>query len=197
MLPVNPESRSLNIPNAISLARICAVPFVIWLIINGQMTAAFWLVLIAAISDAVDGAVAKQFDMETELGAYLDPIADKALLICTYVAMGLEGYIPQWLVIGVVFRDVVIIGGAMSYHMLTDSLSMHPIKISKINTVAQLTLAVEILASEGLGFDFGVFRDVMIFLVAVTTLFSGASYVMIWTKKASQGDVTRAEEDRE
>lgn len=187
----------MNLPNVISLARLCSVPIIIWLIINEQMTAAFWLVLAAGISDAVDGAIAKQFNMETVLGKYLDPIADKALLICTYIALGHEGYVPLWLVIGVVFRDVVIIGGAMSYHILTDSLTMRPIIISKINTAAQLVLAVEILASEGLGFDLDGYRSMMIATVAVTTLLSGASYIIIWTKKASAGEMERAEKEGE
>ena len=187
----------MNLPNAISLARICAVPVIIWLIINDRMTAAFWLVLAAAVSDAADGAIAKQFNMTTELGGYLDPIADKALLVCTYIAMGLQGYLPMWLVIGVVFRDIVIIGGAMSYHILTDSLTMHPIKISKINTAAQLILAVEVLASEGLGYSIDGVRDVLIMVVALTTLLSGASYIMIWTRKAAVGEQERSDKDRE
>jgi cardiolipin synthase len=187
----------VNLPNVISLARLCSVPVIIWLIINDRMAAAFWLVLAAGISDAVDGAIAKQFDMETVLGKYLDPIADKALLICTYIALGHQEYVPQWLVIGVVFRDVLIIGGAMSYHIMTDALTMHPIMISKINTAAQLVLAVEILASEGLGFDLDGYRSMMIIAVAITTFLSGASYIVIWTRKASAGEMARVEKEKE
>ncbi len=170
---------------------------VIWLIINDRMTAAFWLVLVAAISDAADGAIAKHFNQTTELGGYLDPIADKALLVCSYIAMGHQGYLPVWLVIAVVFRDAVIIGGALSYHLMTQSLIMKPIIISKINTAAQLILAVEILASEGLGFEFGVFRDVMIILVAVTTVVSGAVYIVIWSRKAIEIEDARTENEEE
>jgi len=187
----------LNLPNAISLARICAVPVVIWLIINDQMTAAFWLVLVAAISDAADGAIAKHFNQVTELGSYLDPIADKALLICCYIAMGQQGYLPMWLVIGVVFRDIVIVGGALSYHVMTQALIMNPIMTSKINTVAQLILAVEVLASEGLGYDLGVFRDVLIILVAITTVVSGAIYVMVWSGKAMAVEDARTDHKEE
>jgi cardiolipin synthase (CMP-forming) len=179
------------------LARICAVPIIIWLILNSRMTAAFWLVLAAALSDAADGAIAKHFNQTTELGAYLDPIADKTLLVCTFIAMGYQGYIPEWLVIAVVFRDFVIIGGALSFHVMTQSLIMEPIKISKVNTVAQLVLAVEILASEGLGFEFGVFRDVMIILVAVTTVVSGAVYVVVWSRKAIADEVARSGHEEE
>ena len=187
----------MNLPNAISLVRICAVPFIIWLIINDRMTAAFWLVLVAAISDAADGAIAKHFNQVTELGSYLDPIADKALLVCGYIALGHEGYLPTWLVIGVVFRDVLIIGGALSYHVMTQALIMEPIMISKVNTAAQLVLAVEILASEGLGYDFGVFRDAMIIVVAVTTAISGAVYIVVWSQKAMAVEDSRTEGEGE
>jgi len=149
------------------------------------MTAAFWLVLAAGISDAVDGIIAKTFNQVTVLGGYLDPIADKTLLVCTYIAMGYVGYIPMWLVLAVVFRDFVIVSGAISFHTMTNELTMQPIMTSKVNTVAQLALAVEILASEGLGFEFGIFREVMIIVVAVTTVVSGAVYVVVWSRKAS------------
>jgi len=149
------------------------------------MTAAFWLVLAAGISDAVDGIIAKTFNQVTVLGGYLDPIADKALLVCTYIAIGYVGYIPMWLVIAVVFRDIVIVGGAISFHTMTHELTMQPIKTSKVNTFMQMVLAVEILASEGLGFEFGIFREVMIIMVAVTTVVSGAVYVVVWSRKAS------------
>jgi len=161
------------------------------------MTAAFWLVLIAAISDAIDGAIAKKFNMTTVLGGYLDPIADKALLVCSYIALGDQGYLPMWLVIGVVFRDIVIIGGALSYHMMNHTLIMTPIMISKINTVMQLILAITILASEGLGFEVDVFREIMIVLVAITTAFSGATYVAIWSKKAMSDNEYDADRNEE
>ena len=82
----------MNIPNLLTLGRICAVPVIIWLILDRLMEAAFWDALAAAISDAVDGIIAKRFDMQTRLGAYLDPIADKALLVSVFIALGYEGF---------------------------------------------------------------------------------------------------------
>ncbi|MEK9725339.1 MAG: CDP-alcohol phosphatidyltransferase family protein [Rhodospirillaceae bacterium] len=176
----------MNLPNVITLSRIFAVPVIIWLILGRRMEAAFWLALAAALSDAVDGIIAKQFDMRTTLGAFLDPIADKALLVSAYVALGHEGYLPTWLVILVVFRDALIIGGALLFHTLTNSLEMSPLPVSKANTFAQLVLAVTVVGSEAFGVDVGAALDVLIYATAATTFVSGASYVVGWTRRASE-----------
>ncbi|MDD9876290.1 MAG: CDP-alcohol phosphatidyltransferase family protein [Magnetovibrio sp.] len=181
----------MNIPNAITLSRICAVPVIVWLILDRRMDVAFWLALAAALSDALDGIVAKRFKMETVLGAFLDPIADKALLVCAYVALGHEGYLPFWLVILVVFRDALIIGGAILFHTLTQSLEMSPLMISKINTVAQLVLAVTVVGSEAFGLQIDAARQGLIYLVGATTFASGAVYVVSWTRLA--GEIEGAE----
>ena len=102
----------MNLPNLITLARLLAVPLVVFLILQGLMTAAFWMFFAAGISDAVDGYLAKRMDAVTELGTYLDPIADKTLLVAVYVTLGIAGHVPTWLVILVVSRDLLIIGGA-------------------------------------------------------------------------------------
>ena len=94
----------MNIPNALTLARIILVPLIVWLIISHEMAAAFVLFLLAGLSDAADGYLAKRFGWHTELGTYLDPIADKALLVSIYVTLGLAGHLPVWLVIAVVSR---------------------------------------------------------------------------------------------
>ena len=175
----------MNIPNAISLARLCAVPIIMWLILTDEMRLAFWLTLFAAVSDALDGIIAKSFDQVTVLGSYLDPIADKALLVCSYIALGHEEILPIWFVILVVFRDLVIIGGALSYHVMTLSLQMSPIMLSKVNTFAQLALLILILADEGLNLNSALVRDVFIYVVGITTVLSGAVYVVVWGRKAS------------
>jgi len=180
----------LNIPNLISLSRLFAVPVVVWLIISDHMLIAFWLCLVAAISDAADGIIAKKFNLETELGGYLDPIADKALLTGIYVSLGIEQYLPSWLVILVVFRDLVIIGGAVIYQTMTMSLKMEPLMISKVNTAAQLILGVSVIGFAG----FGVKLDAAVlfssYIVALTTIASGTSYVLEW-----MGRVSRQEEE--
>lgn len=171
----------MNLPNIISLCRLLSVPVAIYLILNGFMQAAFWLFVAAGASDAVDGYLAKRLGQTSALGAYLDPIADKVLLVSVYVTLGLRGQIPDWLVILVVFRDLLIIGGAVVYHLLTQSLRMQPLFISKFNTVAQIALAGMVLAQLGLGLYDERLLAVMIHVVAATTFLSGAAYVVIWS----------------
>src|ERR1700745_729970 len=101
----------LNLPNFISLVRLLLVPLQIWLIYVGRYGFAFWILVAAGISDALDGFIAKRFDRRTRLGALLDPVADKVLLVSVYVTLGIAGQIWPWLVVLVVFRDVMIIGG--------------------------------------------------------------------------------------
>ena len=99
----------MSIPNLITLGRVILVPIVFWLLLNGQLQAAFLAFVVAGISDAVDGFLAKRFGWETELGAYLDPIADKLLIVCIFIALGVTARLPSWLVIIVVSRDVLIV----------------------------------------------------------------------------------------
>ncbi|MBT4889153.1 MAG: CDP-alcohol phosphatidyltransferase family protein [Rhodospirillales bacterium] len=176
----------MNIPNTITFARILAVPFAVWLVLNDSLETAFWLFLIAAISDGVDGFIAKRFNMVTQLGSYLDPIADKALLISIYLSLGVEGYIPLWLVIMVVFRDLLIVSGAFFYQAITQNLSMAPLMSSKINTVMQMAYGATALAASAFNWNIIPVLDIASFGVALTTVVSGALYVRIWGKKASE-----------
>jgi cardiolipin synthase len=174
----------MNLPNLISFGRLLAVPVCVWLILDANMRAAFWVFAVACLSDAVDGFIAKKFDSETVLGGYLDPIADKALLVSVFIALGQTGRIESWLVILVVFRDAVIILGAYLYHLLYQRLSMQPLLISKINTAAQFVLAAAVLGIAGFGLDFPLVTGFLVYLVAATTLASGAAYTVKWTYRA-------------
>ncbi|MGE0652500.1 MAG: CDP-alcohol phosphatidyltransferase family protein [Alphaproteobacteria bacterium] len=181
----------MNIPNFISLARLFSVPVLVWAISEGRMMLAFWLFVAAGISDAVDGFIAKRFNFATKLGSFLDPLADKALLVSMYIVLGLENHLPTWLVILVVWRDLLIIGGAMLYHTLTQRLTMEPLLVSKVNTLAQIILAGYVLATRALGVaDIWVFKA-LVGLVALTTVVSGASYVVRWIQKAGSMEKPR------
>src|SRR6201982_2816972 len=107
--------RRVSIPNIITLGRIMLVPIIVWAIVSSQMEVAFAVFLIAGISDAVDGFLAKRFNMTSELGALLDPLADKALLVSIYIALGLWGALPHWIVILVVSRDIMIVAGLILF----------------------------------------------------------------------------------
>jgi len=169
----------------ITIARLVAVPITAWLIFDGRIQAAFWVFVAAGISDALDGFIAKHFNQVTELGEYLDPLADKALLVTIYICLGLEGYLYNWLVFLVVFRDLLIVGGAILFQTMTQSLSMDPLFISKVNTLAQIVLAALVLATHGFAVDTGVFFDMMVATVAATTFLSGLKYVVKWANLAA------------
>lgn len=175
----------MSIPNFISIGRLLCVPLTVWLIMGGHMTGAFWLFVAAGASDAVDGFIAKRFNAATELGSYLDPIADKALLVSVYVTLGFTGWLEDWLVIMVVFRDLLILGGAILYHMVTQNLSMQPLYISKVNTACQIALAIAILGSSGLDIDLEWIVDILVYVVTATTFVSGAAYVVTWSRRAA------------
>lgn len=175
----------MNLPNLLSLARLLAAPVIVWLILTGELTTAFWLFVAAGVSDALDGFIAKRFNATTVLGGYLDPIADKALLVGVYVTLGQQGYFALWLVILVVFRDLLIVGGALLVHTVTHSLKVQPFLISKVNTAAQAALAGLMLAELGLGVGIEIVTNLLTYVVAATTVLSGAAYLVEWSRRAS------------
>ena len=172
----------MSIPNLITLGRIMLVPVVVWAIAAGQMLLAFVLFLVAGLSDAVDGFLAKRFNMTSELGAYLDPLADKALIVSIYVTLGIAGTIPRWLVILVVSRDIMIVGAVMLSWLIGSPLKVKPLLVSKLNTVAQIAFACVVLASLGLSFRADTAIFVLMMLVATLTLASIAAYVAEWVR---------------
>lgn len=171
----------MNLPNIISIARLLSVPVLIYLIMRGYFTATFWLFAAAAASDAVDGYLAKRLEQHSTLGAYLDPIADKVLLIGVYVALGQVGQLAAWVVILVLFRDLVIMGAVLLLHANPEPVRMKPLLLSKINTVVQLVLVSLVLARLGVALDFGAFETFLVYLVGATTIISGGAYVVEWS----------------
>jgi cardiolipin synthase len=175
----------VNLPNLITVARILSVPVVVWAITSGEMLFAFILFLAAGISDAVDGFLAKRFGWATELGAYLDPLADKALIVSIYVALGISEAVPRWLVILVVSRDIMIIGAVILSWLVDKPVAVKPLLVSKLNTAAQILFAGLVLGSLGLGFNPGWLLPAMTALVAALTLLSVGAYVREWVRHMS------------
>ena len=172
----------MNIPNTLTLGRIVLVPLLVWLIIDQQMFAAFLVFMLAGLSDAADGYLAKRFGWHTELGAYLDPIADKALLVTIYVTLGLAGHLPVWLVIAVVSRDILIVGAVVLSWMLTRPVSMQPLLISKANTLSQIVLAGVVLGELGLGLGLGSLVWLLIWVTGALTILSAGAYFWQWLR---------------
>jgi cardiolipin synthase (CMP-forming) len=176
----------VNIPNFITLGRVILVPVIIWLLVSGRTQAAFVAFMVAGISDGVDGFLAKRFHWETELGAYLDPLADKLLIVCIFVTLGLQAKLPSWLVIGVVSRDVLIIAGVVLAWLLEHPVKITPFIVSKANTVAQIALAGVVLADEGFALGLSALRTGLIWTVAVLTVASLGMYVLTWLRHMSE-----------
>mgnify|MGYP003383387092 FL=1 len=180
----------MSIPNLITLGRVILVPIVFWLLLNGQLQAAFLAFVVAGISDAVDGFLAKRFGWETELGAYLDPIADKLLIVCVFIALGVTARLPSWLVIIVVSRDVLIVIAVLLSWLLNHPTPMKPLAVSKMNTVAQIVLAATVLADEAFTLKLGGPVQVLAWLTAATTLASLVAYLRIWLRHMTLFETT-------
>jgi cardiolipin synthase len=172
----------LSIPNLITLGRILLVPVEVWAITAGEMRVAFILFLAAGISDAVDGFLAKRFGMSTELGAYLDPLADKAMLVSIYVALGITEAIPRWLVILVVSRDIMIVSAVILSWVVDKPVPLRPLMVSKLNTVAQIALACVVMAALGFQLDADIAVIVLTALVTILTLLSVGFYLAEWVR---------------
>lgn len=178
----------LNLPNLITIFRIFMVPLIVWLIISGQFFVAFLLFVLAGLSDAVDGFIAKRFNQATELGAYLDPIADKLLLVSIYVSLGFREILPPWLVIVVVSRDILIVGALVLSWLMEQPVPITPLMVSKANTTAQIVLAALVLGGMGVGLQMPYLIIVMSVLVAVLTVLSAAAYLRLWLMHMANGD---------
>ena len=173
-----------QIPNTISVIRILLVGPVVYCLLNQQYEMAWWLFVIAGISDGVDGYLARRFNWQTELGATLDPIGDKLLMVFSYLALGWLAQLPIWLVILVILRDVVIVLGTLFYRRLTGDKVIQPLYISKVNTVVQILLVVVIIYSLAFQVLPVWLAQSLIYIVAVTTITSGIGYVYVWTRRA-------------
>jgi len=170
----------LNLPNLITLGRVILVPLVFWLLVTGQTQAAFFAFIVAGISDGVDGYLAKTFGWTTELGAYLDPLADKLLIVCIFLALGVGGDLPLWLVIAVVSRDILIVIAIILSWLLGNPVRIRPLAVSKANTLAQIILAGTVLADEGFGLGLGAVRFVLVWVTGALTIASLAAYLRSW-----------------
>ena len=178
----------IYIPNILTLARIASVPLLIVLLQEQNFLMSLIVFIAAGITDGLDGYIAKKYDAKTKLGGILDPLADKALLVSSYVMLSFMELIPFWLMVVVVFRDVLIISGYLVMEMFFGSITVQPLKISKINTFLQITYIVLILAALAWQLEISTVLLVVAYLVFMTSILSGAQYAYIWSKRATQSD---------
>lgn len=168
--------------NLVTLIRVLLVPAIVFALIEGFYGWAFVLFLVAGLSDAVDGAIARLFDQQSDLGVILDPVADKLLLVSVFVMLGLLEAVPTWLVLAVVSRDLVIVAGVLITHMIGRPMSVRPAFVSKVNTVAQIALAALVLLSLAIEGDWPVAIGALVWLTAALTLASLMLYTWQWTR---------------
>jgi cardiolipin synthase (CMP-forming) len=176
----------MNIPNLISIMRLTLVPLVVWAISQQHYTIAFWTFVIAGVSDAIDGFIARQFNMHTELGAYLDPLADKALLMSIYVTLAITHAVPLWIALVVFSRDVMIMGAVVVSWLMEKPIEIRPSILSKANTTAQIAFAALILAGLSLNYALDNIINTTIWGVAATTVLSALHYLYEWLNHMNQ-----------
>jgi cardiolipin synthase (CMP-forming) len=178
------SARLLTLPNAITFARLCMVPLAFWAVVERRLDLGFCLFVLAGVSDAVDGWLARRLGEENMVGAVLDPVADKALLVTMYVTLAAVNVLPDWLAILVVFRDLVIVGGFLVLAVLGHRLTIRPLFVSKLNTALQIILVGVGLGLDGFGLHAPRLLDALVWAVAASTLVSGTAYVWV-TARAS------------
>lgn len=168
------------LPNIITLFRIGMAPLLLLLLKDHQYVLAFYVFIVAGVSDGLDGFIAKRFGYVSQLGAILDPLADKLLVVTCYVMLSLDGHIPFWLLLTVVFRDLLIVAGYLIHVSMSGAMQMRPSYASKINTFMQIFLVVAILGNQAFDLSLGLWVQALIFVVFLTTVVSGLHYLWLW-----------------
>jgi cardiolipin synthase len=173
----------LTLPNLLTSLRIVLVPFVIWRLAVMDMAGAFWLFAVAALTDLLDGNLARLLSQRTVLGAWLDPIADKLMLLSTLYMLAWDGVLPMYLAVVVGARDLVILAGAAAYRRLTGGLDVHPTISGKVATFVEFILVALALANAALELGLTHHIPVLSVLAAALVILSGVRYVWLWSAK--------------
>ena len=175
----------MTVANIITILRFFLVPGVVFAMLTGNMHWAFAGFVVAGISDGVDGFIARHFNQRTRLGAYLDPMADKLLLVSVFVVLGFMGELPLWLVIVAVSRDALIIGAVLLSTIMGNPVEMKPLLVSKANTAVQIVVAATALAELAFSIEFGPLLPALIILSGLLTVASAAAYLVAWLRHMS------------
>lgn len=175
-----------TIPNLLTLLRFILVPFVAWRLLVGDAAGAFIYFAIAAGTDFFDGYLARLLNQKSVLGAWLDPLADKAMLLTVILILAARGSLPIWLALIVVLRDVAVLVGAAAWLNLTGRLDVAPTRGGKAATFAEFLLVCVLLGQAWLDMDLGMTLDALIVLTAFLAAFSGTQYVWRWARKTRE-----------
>jgi cardiolipin synthase len=179
------HDRILTLPNLITFARLALVPAVAWAIAAHDFDFGFVVFVAAALSDGVDGFIARRFNQGSKLGAALDPVADKLMVLVAAFALAAQGLAPWWLAAGIAVRDAVIVGGAIAFFRLSRRVEVMPTRFGKLNTVLEFSALASAFAVGAAWLPHGLWLDACYALVFLSTVASGAQYVWIWGGKAA------------
>lgn len=185
------QDRILNVPNILTLARIILTPFIVFAILEQRATLALILMAIAGITDMLDGAIARYFNQRSTVGAYMDPLADKLMLVSTMVALYMVHQVPLFLFLAVLFRDLIIIIGALAYEMITHKLEMKPTIPSKITTFLQIIFVLTALSDMAWQLPGVQALQLITWLAFAFTCISGLQYMIVWMRKAVSDEEQR------
>jgi len=172
-----------DIPNTITIFRFLLVPPVVWYLLQGRFGMALILFGVAGLSDAIDGYLAKRYGWTSRLGALMDPLADKLLLVSAFITLGWLEMLPLWLVAVVILRDLMIVVGVTLYHFLVEKVDGEPSLVSKLNTFTQILLVIAVMFSRSVQQLPFLWMDVLLYSVLATTVWSGLGYVWTWGRR--------------
>jgi len=176
----------MTIPNLITALRIILAPVFVIYLINDRLNAALVVFLICMVSDGIDGMVARWFNQKSRLGAYLDPLADKTLLVTAFLLLAVRGYLPSWLTVAAIARDVMILLGVLVFHLNRMEIKIRPSALSKINTCVQfITLSVVLL--KGFVLLPSAVYDALYYITAGLTIGSGLHYMQYGLRAMGEG----------
>ena len=191
-----------QIPNLVTICRILIIFPTLWLLYFNQYRDALILIVIAGLSDALDGYLASAFDWKSRLGSILDPVADKFLIASSFLVLTLQGVVPVWVTVIVLGRDLVIFAGAVSYRILYKRLEIAPSILSKLNTAYQIFAVIYLVLSLSGYLYFPselevLLRPYLFYLLAFLGFISGVDYVVVWSRKAVRHWLSRPKYDEQ
>ncbi len=172
----------MTIPNLITVFRLVLVPIVIMMILQEDWSWAFALFVIAGVSDGLDGYIARRFEMRSEFGALIDPLADKVLIVSIYVTLAIVEVIPAWLAIVIVSRDIMIVMAFMLSWMMAQPMAVKPLFVSKVTTALQIAFAAFLLGGLAFALELGLLIDLFALLIVVLTIMTAGIYLVRWLR---------------
>ncbi|MBI4987843.1 MAG: CDP-alcohol phosphatidyltransferase family protein [Rhodocyclales bacterium] len=173
-----------TLPNFITIGRVLLIPVVAFLLLDHDYRLAFAVFLVAAVGDWVDGFIARRFNQMSQLGAVLDPVADKMTMMIVAILMAAQGLLPIWLAVVIVMRDAIIVAGAVAYRFVVGRIELAPTRLSKANTLLEFGVLALAMAQAGQLVMADAWLMPLFLLVFASVLVSGAHYVWLWRRKA-------------